>query len=251
MDRTSLSLLRPRAVLVGLALLVVGAAGCTRAGIGTAHRHPSPKVSASGTSTSRPPGGTSTTETSEPSTSLTSSTPSSTTSTTRVAAPGLVVGRVTVVGDSVTIDAAPALKALIRGCSVDAQVGEQWETGLSVLEGLRASGQLGSVVVVALGTNGPVSVAEFQQMMGALRGVSRVVVVTDHAPDYWEETNNTMFEREVRHYPEARIANWDALAKAHPQWLYSDGTHMPIGGVGAYAWARLVKRAIVGAPQLR
>lgn len=153
-------------------------------------------------------------------------------------------GRVTVVGDSVTIDAAPALEAVIPGCKVEAEVGEQWETGISVLQQLRASGQLGSVVVVALGTNGPVSTAEFEQMMAVLRGVSRVVFVTDHAPDYWEEENNALFAREVPRYPRARLANWDALAKAHPQWLYSDGTHMPIGGTGAYAWARLVKAEI-------
>ncbi len=160
------------------------------------------------------------------------------------AAPGLVPGRVTVVGDSVTIDAAPALQAIIPGVQVDAEVGMQWETGVQVLQQLRSSGQLGAVVVVALGTNGPVSVAQFQQMMSVLQGVSRIVFVTNHAPDWWEEQNNAMFESEVPHYATARIANWDAAAKANPQWLYSDGTHMPIGQAGAYAWAELVKAQI-------
>jgi hypothetical protein len=149
-----------------------------------------------------------------------------------------------VTGDSVTIDAQPALQALIPGVQVVAQVGEQWETGVQVLQQLRASGQLGQVVVVALGTNGPVSVGEFQQMMAVLQGVSRVIFVTDHAPDYWEEQNNAMFRSEVPNYPNARIADWDAAARANPQWLYSDGTHMPIGGPGAYAWAELVKAQI-------
>ncbi|MGO9558853.1 MAG: hypothetical protein ACLPQS_12600 [Acidimicrobiales bacterium] len=158
--------------------------------------------------------------------------------------PGLVAGRVTVVGDSVTVDAQPALQALIPKCQVDAQVGEQWETGIAALQQLRDSGQLGSIVVVALGTNGPVSVSEFAQMMSVLHGVSRVVFVTDHAPDYWEEQNNAIFFAQVPHYATARIANWDAAAKANPSWLYSDGTHMPIGGPGAYAWARLVKAQI-------
>jgi hypothetical protein len=159
-------------------------------------------------------------------------------------AAGLVSGRVTVIGDSVTIDAAPALEALIPGVQVDAQVGEQWETGIGVLQQLRSSGQLGAVVVVALGTNGPVSVGEFQQMLATLQGVSRVVIVTDHAPDYWEEQNNAMFKSEVPHYANARIADWDALASQHPDWLYSDGTHMPIGGPGAHGWAELVKAQI-------
>ncbi len=157
---------------------------------------------------------------------------------------GLVAGRVTVVGDSVTIDAAPSLQALIPGCVVDAQVGEQWETGVASLAALRSEGELGDVVVVALGTNGPVSTSEFAQMMTTLSGVSRVVIVTNHAPDYWEEQNNAMFFAEARHYPTVRIADWDAAAKANPGWLYSDDTHMPIGGVGAHAWAELVKAQI-------
>lgn len=162
------------------------------------------------------------------------------------AAPGLVAGRVTVVGDSVTIDAAPALEATIPGVQVDAQVGEQWETGVSVLAGLRAEGQLGSVVVVALGTNGPVSVGEFQQMMSVLQRVSRVVIVTNHGPasDSWMEQNNAMFDSEVPHYANARIANWDAVAAANPGWFGADGVHMVIGGPGAYAWANLVKEQI-------
>lgn len=156
-------------------------------------------------------------------------------------APGLVPERVTVVGDSVTIDAAPALRALIPHCHVEAVVGMQWSTGVSLLAGLRRAGQLGQYVVVALGTNGPVTAGQFVSMMSVLKGVSRVVIVTDHAPRYWEEENNALFKSEVRRYPSARIADWDAAARAEPAWLYSDGVHMPIGGAGAYAWARLVK----------
>lgn len=147
----------------------------------------------------------------------------------------------TVVGDSVTIDAAPALEAMIAGCQVYAQVSEQWSTGVQVLAQLRSAGQLGAMVVVALGTNGPVSVAQFQQMMGVLHGVSRVVIVTNHAPVPWVEPNNAMFAAEVPLYSTARIANWDAAANAHPGDLYPDGTHMPIGGPGAQLWASLVK----------
>lgn len=157
---------------------------------------------------------------------------------------GLVSGRVTVVGDSVTVDAQPSLEADIPGCVVDAEVGEQWETGVSVLQELRADGQLGAVVVVALGTNGPVSAPEFAQMMSVLSGTSRVVVVTNHVPDWWGEANNALFRSELSHYPTLRIADWDAAASAHPSWLYSDDTHMPIGGAGAQAFAELVKEQI-------
>lgn len=130
---------------------------------------------------------------------------------------------------------------MIPGCQVDARVSEQWATGIQDLSQLRSAGQLGAAVVVALGTNGPVSSGQFQQLMSVLHGVSRVVIVTNHAPVAWVEPNNAMFASEVPHYPAARIANWDAAAKAHPGDLYSDGTHMPIGGPGARLFASLVK----------
>ncbi|MHB1988548.1 MAG: SGNH/GDSL hydrolase family protein [Acidimicrobiales bacterium] len=143
-----------------------------------------------------------------------------------------------------TIDADSALQAVIAGCQVHAFVGEQWVSGVDLLQRLRASGQLGAVVVVALGTNGPVSRDQFAQMMAVLVGVRRVVVVTDHAPRYWEEANNALFEAEALHYPAVRIAGWDALAKNNPSWFYPDGTHMPLGGPGARAFAELVKARI-------
>jgi hypothetical protein len=151
---------------------------------------------------------------------------------------------VTVVGDSVTIDAQPALEAAIPNCVVDAQVGEQWATGESALQQLRSEGQLGAIVVVALGTNGPVDAGQFAQMMSVLSGTSRVVVVTNHAPPSWEAQNNALFRSELSHYPTLRLADWDAAATSNPSWLYSDETHMPIGGVGAQGFALLVKLAL-------
>jgi hypothetical protein len=151
---------------------------------------------------------------------------------------------VTVIGDSVTIDASPDLKALIHGCVVDAQVGMQWQTGIGVLSSLRSGGSLGAEVVVALGNNGPVSATEFAQMMAVLNGVSRVVIVNNHVPDSWGASNDALFSSEVSQYPRARLANWNALGDAHPGWFYSDRTHMPIGGPGARAFAELVRSTL-------
>lgn len=224
-------------VLPVLAMLLLLASSC---GITTARppgaRRPRPTTTTSGPlSTSVPTTASVPTATTAPPTTVSSLPPP---------AAGFVVGRVTVVGDSVTIDAEPDLRAFIHDCQVEADVGEQWENGVELLQRLRAAGQLGAVVVIALGTNGPVTPAGFAQMMSALRGASRVVIVTDHAPRPWEAANDALFKSEVAHYPKARIADWNALADEHPSWLYSDGTHMPIGGPGAKAYAELVKEEI-------
>jgi hypothetical protein len=41
-------------------------------------------------------------------------------------------------------------------------------------------------------------------------------------------------------YPHAVLADWASLADQNPEWLYSDGTHLPIDGPGAQALAALI-----------
>jgi hypothetical protein len=156
-------------------------------------------------------------------------------------AAGLVVGRVSAIGDSVMMDMESDLQADVRGVDVDAYVGQQWYEGVSDAQQLRADGQLGSVVVIELGTNGPIDSGDMSEMMQVLPGVSRVVFVTNFVPDYWQNPNNAVIEAAASQYKNVAVANWEPLAAANPGWFYGGaGPHMPEGGPGAQAMARLV-----------
>lgn len=157
-------------------------------------------------------------------------------------ASGLVLGRVTAVGDSVMIDLEPYLTSDVKRISFDAVVGQQWSTGISDVQQLRSDGRLGSIVIIELGTNGPITAELFSEMMQALKGVSRVVFVTNYVPDSYETSNNSIIEQGVTHYDNAAVANWYALASAHPGWLCPDGYHLSCGGPGAAAMAALISR---------
>jgi hypothetical protein len=159
-------------------------------------------------------------------------------------AAGLVVGRVTAVGDSVMIDIEPYLQADVSGVVFNADVGQQWYSGVSDVQQARADGQLGSVVVIELGTNGPITAQLFDQMMSALQGVSRVVFVTNYVPDYWQDPNNAIIEAGAKQYKDVAVANWYALAAANPGWLCGDHTHLSCGGPGAQEMAALVAKCI-------
>jgi hypothetical protein len=158
---------------------------------------------------------------------------------------GFVCGHVTAIGDSVMLDAQPDLQFDIRGIDVDAEVSRQWDSGVQLAQEMRADGSLGSIVVIDLGTNGPVDLEQFQQMMSALSGVSRAVFVTVHLPPSysWANSVNATLEQGVRMYHDATLVNFNALADANPEWFGSDGVHMPIGGTGAQAMARLIASA--------
>jgi hypothetical protein len=159
---------------------------------------------------------------------------------------GFVCGHVTAVGDSVMLDAAPDLQADIPGIDVEAVVSRQWDDGIALVQQMRADGTLGSIVVIDLGTNGPVDLDQFEEMMTALAGASVVVFVTIHLPSYysWSTSVNATLEQGVPMYHNTRLADFNALADANPEWFGSDGVHMPIGGTGAQAMARLITDTI-------
>lgn len=160
--------------------------------------------------------------------------------------PGFLAGHMTAIGDSVTLDAAPDLQSDLPGIDVEAVVGRQWDEGVALAAQLKSEGRLGAIVVVDLGTNGPVDVSQFQAMMQVLQGASRVVFVTVHLPPSysWSTSVNATLKGEVSKYANARLVDFNALADKNPGWFGPDGVHMAIGGTGAQALARLVTAAV-------
>jgi hypothetical protein len=156
---------------------------------------------------------------------------------------GFVADTVTAVGDSVMIDYEGALAQDIPRVRVTAVVSRWWTTGETVLRQLKSQDALGAVVIVGLGTNGPVSAAQFDSMMSVLTGASRVVFVNNRVDRTWQDSNNAVLAQGVARYPRAVLVNWYALAVQHPSWLYATQTHLPIDGPGARTLAALVAAA--------
>ena len=154
------------------------------------------------------------------------------------------MSRVTAVGDSIMVDYQDPLKIDVPGINVDAAVGRQWAEGESILETLKANGQLGSDVIVGLGTNGPITDSDFNTMMAILGYAALVVFVNVHTDRTWQDSVNAVLARGVTRYPNAVVADWATLAAQNPQWFGADGTHLAIDGPGADALASLVARTL-------
>jgi hypothetical protein len=142
--------------------------------------------------------------------------------------------------DSVMLDYQIPLEADVPGIDVEAAVSRQWYTGVSILQQLKATGQLGAEVVVALGTNGPITSADFDQMMSVLKGASRVVFVNIHVDQPWQDPNNAVLAQGAAAYPNVVIADWATLAAQNPSWFGPDGTHLAIDGPGTSQLAALI-----------
>jgi hypothetical protein len=160
-------------------------------------------------------------------------------------APGFLAGHVTAIGDSVMLDYQAPLETDIPGIDVEAAVSRQWGTGEDILAQLKSEGQLGAEVIVALGTNGPISATDFDDMLNTLQGASRVVFVNVHVDRPWQDPNNAVLAQGAARYPRVYVADWATLAAANPQWFGADGTHLAINGIGADDLARLVTKTLV------
>jgi hypothetical protein len=136
-------------------------------------------------------------------------------------------GSVSAIGDSVMLGAVPRLQKDIRGLGVvDAEVGLQVYDAIGILQSRRATGQLGSLVIVHLGNNGTFTRQEFDQIMHVLSGVDKVVFVNVKVPRSWEEPNNEVISEGVERYPNAVMVDWQAASANHPEYFYGDGYHL-------------------------
>ncbi|MET7073897.1 acyltransferase family protein [Trueperella pyogenes] len=151
---------------------------------------------------------------------------------------------VTVIGDSVTLAAAPALIELYPGAVVDGEISRSVKAFKSVAQVYAAKGQLRDVVVISLGTNGAISMELARDIMGYLGPDRKVIWVTAQAPRArWVPRSNATIAEIAKEYPaQIRIADWAVIAQAHPEFLASDGIHP--GTEGRKHYAAEIKRAI-------
>jgi len=147
---------------------------------------------------------------------------------------------VTAVGDSVMVDYQDPLAAAIPGIDIQAAVSRQWYEGEQILSQLKAQDELGATVIVALSTNGPITAADFDQMMSILSGASKVIFVNTHVDQPWQDPNNQVLAQGVARYPNAELVDWYSLANENPSWFGPDETHLAIDGPGADALAALI-----------
>ncbi len=137
-------------------------------------------------------------------------------------------------GDSVMLGAATQLSA--DGFLVDAIESRAFVNGLDTVQQLNEQGRLGDVVVVHLGTNGPIEPSDMTAMMEALAGVPQVLFLTIDVPRDYTAGNNALIYDTVSTYPNAALLDWAGLDDTCPgDCFYSDGFHLRPDGQIYYA----------------
>jgi len=151
------------------------------------------------------------------------------------------IGPIAAFGDSLMIGAAPALRELIPMIDIDAVVSRSALPVPSILRARATDSRLPPSLVLDLALNGGVSSSLLDDVLTIAAG-RRVVMLTARCP-YCTYTGaeNATIRAECTKARNCRVADWEALGNANPDWFGNDGVHIGLGGRGAHAYARLVR----------
>ncbi|MBD8976607.1 acyltransferase family protein [Veillonella magna] len=146
---------------------------------------------------------------------------------------------VSAIGDSVMLGASPAMRKVLPGVYIDAKVSRYVGAGLDIARGLAEQNRLGHVVVIGLGTNGPIMgyyEHETKDLVNYLGPDRMIFWVNVYGPKLeWEKPNNEYLEQLAKERDNIVIVNWHDLAAKHPEWLSEDGIHPNDEGIKEYA----------------
>jgi peptidoglycan/LPS O-acetylase OafA/YrhL len=160
--------------------------------------------------------------------------------------------KVMAIGDSVMLAAAPELAAVMPGIYINAKVSRAMIAGISLLDRLARHGRLRRVIVVGLGTNGPITGEQIRELRAAV-GDRWLVLINTFVPRSWEHEVNATIASAASRYPNVLLVNWHHAITHHQGLLWNDDIHpQPVGG---RLYAKVVRKAVLHAlhkrPRLR
>ncbi|MCY7325550.1 MAG: acetyltransferase [Microbacteriaceae bacterium] len=150
--------------------------------------------------------------------------------------------QITAIGDSVMLASAPELQAAFPGIQIDAVVSRQLAQAPTLLTALMDAGTLRPIVLVGLGTNGPIDRATLDELRALVGPAHQIVMVNVYAPRSWTDGVNTALTSFARRHRDVELANWrDAIAGQLPL-LARDQIHP--GSEGGRVYAAVVRDAL-------
>ncbi|MFF2088953.1 acyltransferase family protein [Paenibacillus sp. NPDC058174] len=151
---------------------------------------------------------------------------------------------ITVIGDSVILDAAPYLEKLVPGIQIDGKVGRQMKQAITLVEQLKKDSKLGSTVVIELGTNGAFTKKQLMSLLDAIGKERKVFLVNTRVPRDWQNKVNEMIGDFSEDKSNVSLIDWFAASEDKKDYFGDDGVHLKKAGAKAYA--AMVAKALDG-----
>jgi peptidoglycan/LPS O-acetylase OafA/YrhL len=146
------------------------------------------------------------------------------------------------VGDSVMLASAPELRQVYPAMYIDAVVSRQMNTLPGIVQALLSSGQLRPILVVGLGTNGPIARATLDQVRDLIGPNRQMVVVNVEEPRSWEGEVNSTLAQFASDYENVELSDWYTAISPHISILARDQIHP--GGAGGRIYTAALQAAL-------
>ena len=146
------------------------------------------------------------------------------------------------IGDSVMLASAEELQAGFPGIQIDAVVSRQLSSAPAIVRQLRDSGTLRPVLLIGLGTNGPIDRQSLDQIRSIVGPRREIVVVSVQAPRGWTDGVNGTLTRFAEQYRSVELANWREAISTRLDLLARDQIHP--GPAGGLIYVRAVTDAL-------
>ncbi|WP_100487965.1 acyltransferase family protein [Sporolactobacillus pectinivorans] len=137
---------------------------------------------------------------------------------------------VTVIGDSIMEDIKPYLGPSFSHITINARVGRQFDEAFGIVSQMKSAGTLGNIVIVELGTNGPVTMSQMSLLIQQIGSKTHIIVTTTRVPRPWQDLVNQTMRQAAAEYPNISLVDWYAASSGHPDYFAPDTVHLnPIG----------------------
>lgn len=154
---------------------------------------------------------------------------------------------VTMIGDSIMNGNRSIILNELPDANIDAKGSRDVCGGFEAAQRLDWEGNLTDVVIVELGTNGPLlnhepyasGTQNLLELLGTERQIFWVTVYCSYSQ--WMNMNNDFIWQLAAERPNIKVIDWYSLSIQHPEW-FPDGVHPTVEG--ARHFARLLREAL-------
>jgi lysophospholipase L1-like esterase len=134
--------------------------------------------------------------------------------------------QVTAIGDSVMASSSDLLHKLMPNSIVDAAVSRQGNVGVSLINSYLQKGQLQEKVLIGLGTNGPISDSDMQQILDLVGPHRQIYWINVVVPTRsWQNQVNQQLASVAKKHKNFHVIDWYGYAHSNSSWFYDDKTH--------------------------
>ena len=142
---------------------------------------------------------------------------------------------VTLIGDSISLDASDALATSFPEGVIDCAEGREPKDIANVYQGYANQGLVGGSVVVSIGNESIVTAEDVDSIISAVGTDHTLWIVNSRTSDPWCQDNNAVIANAAAGHDNVHVIDWYDASSGHDDWFAGDGSHLSDSGKTAFA----------------